>query len=70
MPEAATEGLLQACLKGQLAEALHAVRGLGDDAAQQHAAANAVGPGGWTPLLAAARLGGADLVDALVGAKQ
>jgi hypothetical protein len=64
---APAESLLQACLKGQLAEALQAVHDLGDNAALRRAAANAVGPGGWTPLLAAARLGGVQLVEALVG---
>jgi hypothetical protein len=64
---AAAEGLLQACLQGQLAEALQALRELPDDPHVKCTAANAVGPGGWTPLLAAARLGGAQLIEALVG---
>lgn len=61
------QGLLQACLQGHQAEALQVLQELGDDSSVKRQAANAVASGGWTPLLAAARLGSAQLVEALVG---
>lgn len=62
----ALQALLRAALQGQQAEALQALQALDDVPSSKQLAANAEAPGGWTALLAAARFGLAQLVQALV----